>query len=60
MSCVRLSHRFEPCVDTPDPLSWTAIVASVRTQAAGLPPEDAEDLLRFADLLEGFAELEKR
>lgn len=60
MSCVSLNHRFEPYVDSHDPLSWTSIAATVRTQAAGLAPQDAEDLLSFADLLDSFSELEKR
>jgi hypothetical protein len=60
VSCVPLHHRFDPYFETYDPLSWTSIAAAVRIHAARLPPGEAEDLRSFADLLDGFAELEKR
>jgi hypothetical protein len=61
VSCVPLKHRFpEPYEDTDHLLSWTGIAAAVRSHAHGLTSEEAEDLLGFADLLDGFAELEKR
>jgi hypothetical protein len=49
----------EPSDSTADPLSWTSIAAAVLSLALARPLE-ADDLLSFADLLDGFAELEKR
>lgn len=60
MSCVPVDHRFEPSDDTDDPLSWTRIAAAIRNHALGRPLHETEGLLSFADLLDGFAELERR
>ena len=60
MSCTPLRHRFPDSFATDDLLSWTGIAAAVRSHAQSLAKEDAEDLLKFADLLDGFAELERR
>jgi hypothetical protein len=60
VSCVPVYHRFEPSDDTDDPLSWTSIAAAVRNHAVARPLDETQDLLAFADLLDGFAELERR
>jgi hypothetical protein len=39
-------------------LSWSGIAAAVRKHAHNLPAPEEEELLSFADLLDGFAELE--
>ena len=58
MSC--LAQRLhEPLAEIDDPLSWESLAATVRKHARGLPLREAEDLLSFADLLDGFAELER-
>jgi hypothetical protein len=58
VSCVQ--HRFPQVpTETDDLLSWTSIAAAVRGHARTLPPGEAEELLSFADLLDGFAELER-
>jgi len=60
MSCVPVQHRFPKAFDeTDDLLSWKGIAAAVREHARPLPPAEREELLNFADLLEGFAQLEK-
>ena len=60
MSCVPLLHRFpEVSGENGDPLSWSSIAAVVRSHARSLPDTEGHELLDFADLLEGFAELEK-
>lgn len=60
MSCVPVYQHFESSDDTDDPLSWANVAGAVRNHALSLPPNDADALLKFADLLEGFADLEKR
>ena len=58
MSC--LAERFdEPLAQADDPLSWESLASSVRRHAQALPLGEAEELLGFADLLDGFAELKK-
>lgn len=60
MSCAALQHRFpEASFETEDLLSWRSIATLVRRHARGLPGTEAEEMLSFADLLDGFAELEK-
>ena len=60
MSCVPLQHRFqETSSEDDDLLSWSSIAAAVRNRARALPAHEAEELLGFADLLDGFAQLEK-
>lgn len=60
MSCVPVQHRFPRASETDDLLSWTGIAAAVRSHARTLAPAEAEELQKFAELLDGFAELEKR
>jgi len=60
VSCIPAHHRFEPSDDTDDPLSWSNVARAVRNHALSLPLSDTDSLLKFADLLEGFADLEKR
>ena len=60
MSCVPLRHRFPNSSDGDDLLSWRGIAAAVRSHAESLPADEAKDLMEFADLLDGFAELEER
>jgi hypothetical protein len=45
--------EFRPC-------SWESIASAVRLLALSQPAEEAADLERFAELLDGFAELEKQ
>lgn len=58
MSCLPLQHRFpEASSEEDDLLSWRSIAAVVRTHANTLPIGEGEEMLSFADILEGFAEL---
>jgi hypothetical protein len=60
MSCVPLQHRFpEASNESEDLLSWSNIATLVRKHAHVLPGREADEMLSFADLLEGFAELDK-
>jgi len=60
MSCAPLQHRFpQPSSQDDDLLSWNSIAAAVRNRAHALPASEKEELLGFADLLDGFTELEK-
>jgi len=60
MSCVPLRHQLPQSSDeTENPTSWSSIAALVRKRARALPNSEAEEMLNFADLLDGFAELEK-
>jgi hypothetical protein len=59
VSCLPLRHRF-PNSSEDDLLSWSGIAAAVRGHARSLAGDEAEELLKFADLLDGFAELERR
>ena len=60
MSCVALQHDFPEAVSgNEDLLSWSRISAVVRSHSRSLPGYEAAELLDFADLLDGFAELEK-
>lgn len=60
MSCVPLQHRFpELPSESENLLSWTNIAAMIRRQARSKAAAEAEEMLDFADLLDGFAELEK-
>ena len=60
MSCVPLQHRFpEAFNENGDLLSWSSIAAIVRNHARSLEGSQANELLDFAELLEGFAQLEK-
>ena len=43
--------------DVEDEISWPMIVAMVRRRAAALPPPEAEQLSMFADVIQGFAEM---
>jgi hypothetical protein len=57
VSC--LAQRLhEPLAEIDDPLSWEGLAATVRKYAQALPLREAEDLSSFADLLDGFGELE--
>jgi hypothetical protein len=58
VSCLAECIR-EPHAEAQDPLSWESLADTVRRYARTLPAGDAQDLLSFADLLEGFGELEK-
>jgi hypothetical protein len=58
VSCLA-EHLHEPLAQADDPLSWESLATTVRGHARTLPRAEAEDLLSFADLLDGFAELEK-
>jgi hypothetical protein len=60
MSCVPLKHRFKEAFSKNDDLlSWSSIAAAVRNHARALPDSEGEELLDFADLLDGFAQMEK-
>jgi hypothetical protein len=60
MSCVPLQHRFpDTSSENGDLLSWRSIAAMVRNHARSLPRSEADEILGFADLLDGFAELQK-
>jgi len=61
MSCAPLRHRFPETSsnDADSLLSWTSIAAVIRKHARELPGSEADEMLDFADLLDGFAELEK-
>jgi hypothetical protein len=58
VSCAPLQHRFPNASSADDLLSWAGIAAAVRSHARNLQPKEAEELLKLADLLDGFAELE--
>lgn len=58
VSCLAVKRPPARSTD-PDPLlSWKRLAVAVRANARTLAPDDEADLLRFADLLEGLAELE--
>lgn len=60
MSCVSMQHRFlELPGESEDLLSWRSIAKLVRRHALSQSAAEAEEMLDFADLLDGFAELEK-
>jgi hypothetical protein len=60
MSCVPLQHRFPEASDEiEDLLSSGSIAALVRKYAHALDGCEGDEMLSFADLLEGFAELDK-
>lgn len=58
MSCVPLKHRFPEAFGEDEDLSWSSIAAVVRSHALALPGCEEEELLDFADLLDGFAQME--
>jgi hypothetical protein len=60
MSCDALQHRCPEAFSKNDELlSWSTIAAAVRNHSRSLAGHEAEELLDFADLLDGFAELER-
>ena len=60
MSCVAVLHRFSLALsENDDPLSWSGIADAVRNHSRSLLGGESEELLDFADLLDGFAELER-
>jgi hypothetical protein len=60
MPCLALQLDFSEASNESERLpSWRSIAALVRSRAQGLVAAEAEDLLSFADFLDGFAELEK-
>ncbi|MFP5330191.1 MAG: hypothetical protein ACLGHC_08680 [Alphaproteobacteria bacterium] len=60
-SCVSLpiSRAAEESTESPEGLSWESIVRGIRVHARRQLPEVAEDLERWADFLEGVAQLER-
>jgi hypothetical protein len=58
--CCIAERLHEPVAEADDPLSWESLAATVRRHAEASTFADAQDLLSLADLLDGFAELEKR
>jgi hypothetical protein len=62
MSCNSLLDCLEHEVEAafaPEDVSWPALVRGIRVYAVQQPPQVASDLLQFADLVRGIAELQK-
>jgi hypothetical protein len=60
MSCIPIQHRFpEASNESEDLFSWSSIAAVVRKHARALSGSKVDEMLSFADLLDGFAELNK-
>jgi len=59
-SCVSLPIRrpTEETSESPQGLTWESIIRGIRIHARRQSPEVAEDLERWADFLEGVAQLE--
>jgi hypothetical protein len=60
MACLDFVSPDDDKVAPSDRCSWDSIALAIRRRAATLSAPDAEDLNRFANLLDGLAALEKQ